>query len=152
MVLCCTTLYRWWFPTKSEQYRIRGKLILVGNGQYPLDHDVTLQEARRHQWIRLTDAARESFLCPDIPGAAFIDDHANSKNRPEKKHEDAPAAGGTDVATTGDDIIPPPADNFLLMLLVPTRCDYLRLTNNMYRQIDETTEQHPGWTCRRVNP
>jgi hypothetical protein len=147
-------LYRWWFPTKSEQYRIRGKLIFVGNGQYPLDQDVTLQEARRHQWIRLTDAARESFLCPDIPGAAFIDDDGNNKNRPEKKHEDdaQEAAGGTDAAATGDDIVPPPPDNFLLMLLLPKHVDYVKLGKGNYRQVDERNETEGTWSSQRVNP
>jgi len=48
----------WWFPETSEQYRIRGSLLLVGGR----NDDISLQIARKELWGNLNDPARESFL------------------------------------------------------------------------------------------
>lgn len=126
----------WWFPKLSEQYRIRGKLVFVGggDGNFAYDNDKTLQVARKEQWGNLSDSARESFFAQQTPGETFAEESA-----------DIPA-GGRDA----DGKVLPPPDTFLLMLLLPQHCDYLRLTN-MYRQIDTKTEQGQ-WTSERVNP
>lgn len=135
-------VYRWWFPTTNEQYRIRGRVIFVGNGQFPLDQDAALKEARNNQWIRLTDAARDSFLCQTVPWAAY-------DNKVQQSDAGAPNKGGKD-ASTGE-IVPPP-DNFLLMLLLPKHVDYLKLGEINYRQVDERTEKDGTWSSQRVNP
>eukprot|EP00668_Euglena_longa_P019521 GGOE01024294.1.p2 GENE.GGOE01024294.1~~GGOE01024294.1.p2 ORF type:complete len:223 (+),score=36.64 GGOE01024294.1:52-720(+) len=104
----------WWFPKRMEQYRIAGQLELVG-----ADHpDADLRLARLDQWGNWTDRSRETMWSPP-PGAP---------------HDLAPAvvppSGGRD--RTGQ-VLPPP-DNFLLLLLRPSRTDYLRLTDN-FRQV-----------------
>ncbi len=38
----------WWFGKSSEQYRIRGELKFVGNGQFELDDE--LASVRKQQW------------------------------------------------------------------------------------------------------
>eukprot|EP00668_Euglena_longa_P005239 GGOE01006167.1.p1 GENE.GGOE01006167.1~~GGOE01006167.1.p1 ORF type:complete len:199 (+),score=17.45 GGOE01006167.1:412-1008(+) len=124
----------WWFPKRMEQYRIAGQLELVG-----ADHpDADLRLARLDQWGNWTDRSRETMWSPP-PGAP---------------HDLAPAvvppSGGRD--RTGQ-VLPPP-DNFLLLLLRPSRTDYLRLTDN-FRQVYTAAgdvQRPAGWTSTRVNP
>jgi len=114
----------WWFPKTSEQYRVRGSLMLVGD-----DHDDRdLQIARKEMWGNLSDPARESFL----------DDQA------------VMPVGGRDE---DGKVVTVPA-NFLLMLLNPNYVDYLRLTGAQYRQIDQLVEdaEEPTWSSKSVKP
>jgi pyridoxamine 5'-phosphate oxidase len=122
----------WWFPKSSEQYRIRGALLFVGGGEFDRDNDRDLAIARKELWGNLSDAARESFLSQDKPGAAYARDSSVP-------------TGGRDE----DGNLLPPPDAFLLMLLIPKHCDYLRLTN-VYRQDDELVAGE--WESQRVNP
>jgi hypothetical protein len=140
---CVCLLSRWWLPTTNEQYRVRGTIVFVGNGKFPLDDDCTLKEARCNQWIRLTDAARDSFLCQDLPY-----DNDSSRNSNDNRQQKAPP-GGKD-ASTGE-IVPPP-NNFLLMLLLPRHVDYLKLGEVNYRQVDVRDETEGTWSSQRVNP
>jgi pyridoxamine 5'-phosphate oxidase len=123
----------WWFPHTSEQYRIRGRILLVGKGEMDRDDDGELAVARKQLWGNLSDAARESFLAEHLPGKEYVETAT-------------PVAKGG--RTQRGDLLPPP-DAFLLMLLIPNHCDYLRLTN-MYRQVDELGEA--GWSSQRINP
>ena len=121
----------WWFVKSSEQYRIRGKLQFVGCGSFEGDSDAFLTQMRKEQWGNLSDSAREQFYWKD-------------PSVPYTLQNDVPAGG------RGEDgkVLPPPK-NFLLMLLHPTRVDYLRLGDN-YRQIDNLDGEE--WRCERVNP
>jgi PPOX class probable FMN-dependent enzyme len=119
----------WWFAKSSEQYRIRGKLVFVGSGQFDLDE--TLASVRKQQWGNLSDSAREQFFWKD-PGISYSGESTVPK-------------GGRD----DDGKVLPPPDSFLLMLLFPTRVDYLRLADN-FRQIDEIRDG--SWSFSRVNP
>jgi pyridoxamine 5'-phosphate oxidase len=121
----------WWFPKTSEQYRVRGSLILIGNES----DDNALVTARKELWGNISDPARESFLETVVPGEAF----ATSQSKPPE--------GGR-----GEDgkVLSPP-DNFLLMLLDPSDCDYLRLSGGQYRQMDARAKDS-GWSYQRVNP
>lgn len=119
----------WWFSKSSEQYRVRGALEFVGH-----DHtDAELISVRKSQWGNLSDSAREQFYWQD-PGVPFQGDDGGS----------VPEGG------RGEDgkVLAPP-DDFLLMLLRPTRVDYLRLGDN-FRQVDE--EAGTEWTMTRMNP
>lgn len=118
----------WWFAKSSEQYRIRGQLKFVGADE----KDVFLSTCRKEQWGNLSDLAREQFFWID-PGLPFEE----QATVPE---------GGRD----SDGKVLPPPDNFLLMLLYPKRCDYLRLGDN-FRQIDSMNDDQI-WDVRRVNP
>ena len=117
----------WWFAKSSEQYRVRGKLQFVGGDE----SDDFLVRMRKEQWGNLSDMAREQFYWRD-PSIEY---------EPQVK---VPEGG------RGEDgkVLPPP-DNFLLMLLNPTRVDYLRLTDN-FRQFDELEGEK--WMEKRVNP
>eukprot|EP00747_Dinoflagellata_sp_TGD_P171330 gnl/TRDRNA2_/TRDRNA2_205143_c0_seq1.p1 gnl/TRDRNA2_/TRDRNA2_205143_c0~~gnl/TRDRNA2_/TRDRNA2_205143_c0_seq1.p1 ORF type:complete len:253 (+),score=30.85 gnl/TRDRNA2_/TRDRNA2_205143_c0_seq1:259-1017(+) len=118
----------WWFSQSSEQYRIAGKLQLVG----PEDAG-DLQTARQEQWVKLSDKAREQFWW-DMPGIAYSGEQT------------VPSGGrGSD-----GEILPPP-DAFLLLLLWPQRVKYLRLTDNL-AGVDEYESAEGKWTTFRVNP
>lgn len=121
----------WWFTKSSEQYRIRGELKFVGGtGQFELDEK--LASVRKQQWGNLSDLAREQFFWKE-PGLLY----SGESTVPE---------GGR--GEDGKEVLPPP-DTFLLMLLFPTRVDYLRLGDN-FRQIDQVKDG--TWTLARVNP
>jgi len=127
----------WWFPKTNEQYRIRGRLILVGqHDEDDQDVDTTLKNARKELWGNLSDPARESFLGSLIPGERY---------------------GGEDTVTipvggrNEEDGKPvPPPENFLLMLLDPINVDYLLLGRDQYRQAD--VRDMGKWSYERLNP
>ena len=100
---------------------------------------------RKQQWGNLSDLAREQFYWenPGIP-------HSSSTTSEEEEDAKGLPFGGRD----GDGKVLPPPDTCLLMLLYPTKIDYLRLGDN-YRQVDEWDlggENVGGWKSRRVNP
>jgi hypothetical protein len=130
----------WWFPKTSEQYRIRGTVQFIGGkDKYPYDNNPTMIVARKSTWGNISDSARESFYdIPNIPG------------QPYSQHPVTIPVGGRDV-NNNNAVIQPPPDNFLLLLIIPTYCDYLRLTN-MYRQIDTYDDKNGQWISTRVNP
>lgn len=118
----------WWFGKSSEQYRIRGQLKFVGGDEC----DPFLLTARKEQWGNMSDPAREQFFW---------------------KHPGLPFDGQADVPQGGrgeDGKVLPPPDNFLLMLLYPSRCDYLRLTDN-FRQVDDINDDK-SWATNQVTP
>lgn len=117
----------WWFAKSSEQYRIRGELKFVGEN----DKDNYLLSTRKEMWGNLSDPAREQFFWKD-PGSTFESDSIVP-------------TGGRD----NDGNVLPPPDNFLLMLLYPKTCDYLRLGDN-FRQVDTLVNEK--WNTNRVNP
>ena len=122
----------WWFPKSSEQYRIRGPLVFVGGDE--MNDDRSLEIARKELWGNISDPARESFFGQVVPGEAY-----------EKDTSSIPPGGRDENGK----VLPPP-ENFLLMMLDPTDCDYLRLTGSQYRQMD--TRSPSGWSSKRVNP
>jgi len=155
----------WWFPKSSEQYRISGRLQFIGNNG-PLysytdndakdDDDNTSTDRnnsyfmaeRKQQWGNLSDMAREQFFWekPGIP-------YSSSSTVGVESYAGVPPGGRDD-----DGKLLPPPDSFLIMLLYPSKIDYLRLTDN-YRQVDEwdwvgdgggCSERH--WKSMRVNP
>lgn len=133
----------WWFPKTSEQYRVTGHIVLVGGEQttqveLPFHSDKTLASARKEMWNNCSDAARESFLSQLVPGDPWL---------PTVDGEGSSVPPG---ARDPDGKLLPPPENFLLMLLLPIKVDYLRL-NNMYRQIDHL-DDCGAWSSQRVNP
>ena len=138
----------WWFPKSSEQYRIRGKLQFIGNDG-PLnnnaggssDYNDYFIGERKQQWGNLSDMAREQFYW-DKPGIPYCT---------SKGHERGVPTGGRDDEGK---VLPVP-DTFLLMLLYPTKIDYLKLGEN-YRQIDEWKwndgDDKSRWEQERMNP
>jgi PPOX class probable FMN-dependent enzyme len=122
----------WWFSQSSEQYRIRGRIQLVGEDT----EDDYLRQARKEQWGNLSDSAREQFYWT-TPGILYQ----------EQTSIEIPKGGRDDF--TGS-VLPPPKE-FLLMLLHPSHVDYLRLSDN-YRQIDELDIDSELWNAKRVTP
>eukprot|EP00571_Detonula_confervacea_P003932 CAMPEP_0172326324 /NCGR_PEP_ID=MMETSP1058-20130122/56189_1 /TAXON_ID=83371 /ORGANISM="Detonula confervacea, Strain CCMP 353" /LENGTH=377 /DNA_ID=CAMNT_0013043077 /DNA_START=24 /DNA_END=1157 /DNA_ORIENTATION=- len=151
----------WWFPKSNEQYRIRGRLQFIGNNGpvYSYTNDKNNESSssseqtnnyflaeRKQQWGNLSDTAREQFYWEN-PGIPFSSTWEQGKGVPP---------GGRDEDNEGK-VLPPP-DTFLLMLLYPTKIDYLRLGDN-YRQVDEwdwgdadATAGGCRWKSMRVNP
>lgn len=153
----------WWFSKTSEQYRVAGDIIFVGSPpRTPAEAEGTgttaasvvgvstasaagvslhltpetqlkLQQHRKQQWGNLRDSGREQFYWQQ-PGIDF---------------------GGKPVVPAGgrgeDGKVLSPPDNFLLMLLVPNKIKYLRLTDN-FAQEGTRQDGTSAWTNLRVNP
>ncbi|KAL3911084.1 MAG: hypothetical protein SGILL_007421 [Bacillariaceae sp.] len=136
----------WWFPKTSEQYRIRGNIILVGGGDNNTESNNITDIARKELWGNLSDPARDSFLDDStiIPGEVFVESNK------EQTTTKTTTGGGRDPET--GKVIQPPPSNFLLMLLSPTNVDYLRLTGAQYRQVDTLDSTTKQWSSKRVNP
>lgn len=132
----------WWFGKSNEQYRIRGRLVFVGDENkkhFPYDNDNELIAARKEAWGNMSDSGREAFFMEPTPGEQYVE---------STKDSDVPE-GGRDK----DGKVLPPPGNFLLMLLIPNYVDYLRLGKDQYRQIDEfEVVGEKEWTMQRVNP
>mmetsp|Transcript_11551 Transcript_11551/g.17483 ORF Transcript_11551/g.17483 Transcript_11551/m.17483 type:complete len:349 (-) Transcript_11551:322-1368(-) len=127
----------WWFSKSSEQYRIRGQLKFVGADET----EPYLLQSRKEQWGNLSDMAREQFYWED-PGLTYSTSSTEKENAGDSGGDGGDGGDGHGEGTIpagGRDehgkVLPAP-DNFLLMLLYPTRCDYLRLTDN-FRQVEE---------------
>lgn len=127
----------WWFSESSEQYRIRGSLLLGGEGA---PEESEFAAPRLEAWRGLSDPAREQFFWP-APGPF------------DPSTPPAPPGGRDEQGA----ILPPPP-NFLLMLLVPTQVKYLRLRDNLaildVREGDvlEKAGANEVWAVSRINP
>lgn len=136
----------WWFPKSSEQYRVRGRLQFIGNGG-PLNTENAKESnhkdyfigERKQQWGNLSDMAREQFYW-DEPGLPYCT---------TKGHDQGVPPGGRDEEGR---VFPVP-DSFVLMLLYPTKIDYLKLGEN-YKQVDEWkwNGDESQWEQLRMNP
>ena len=178
----------WWFSQSSEQYRIAGKLFLIGGSAEDtsvisksndhLRHGDKLSsemkndiikaylEERKRQWGNLSDNAREQFYWnwpgkeydgppEDIPvgGRENLQDDLKALNI---KEEDVKS--DENRATKMGKVLEPP-ENFMLLLLQPNCCKYLRLSDN-FAQRDElffdtatvSAEDENDWRCYRTNP
>ncbi|KAL7567317.1 hypothetical protein ACA910_015691 [Epithemia clementina (nom. ined.)] len=153
----------WWFPSRKEQYRIRGALHFVGADKtttatattattpplvFETNEDEIFAKARLDLWAKLSDPARESFYQVGCPGQAYTtpnDNNNEEKEEEEEKEEIAndpaplPVRDGRDA---DGKVVPPPPDNFVLVVLNPNYVDYLRLGGTQYRQIDQ--KQQPA--------
>eukprot|EP00633_Aureoumbra_lagunensis_P009208 CAMPEP_0197315204 /NCGR_PEP_ID=MMETSP0891-20130614/37193_1 /TAXON_ID=44058 ORGANISM="Aureoumbra lagunensis, Strain CCMP1510" /NCGR_SAMPLE_ID=MMETSP0891 /ASSEMBLY_ACC=CAM_ASM_000534 /LENGTH=227 /DNA_ID=CAMNT_0042804045 /DNA_START=28 /DNA_END=714 /DNA_ORIENTATION=+ len=153
----------WWFSKSSEQFRISGNLKYIGSNET----DPFLLSLRKQQWGNLSDKAREQFFWAETPKSPVIESSSSSSS--------SIPPGGRDE---NGKLLQPP-DIFLLVLLQPSSCDYLRLTDN-FRQYDSllpspasttatssnendndlkespstcnTVEVVDNWLCSRVNP
>tara|TARA_A100001035_G_scaffold215413_1_gene175233 strand:+ start:345 stop:866 length:522 start_codon:yes stop_codon:yes gene_type:complete len=117
----------WWFSQTKEQYRLLGKLKLVGGDE----SDAELLSVRKQQWGNLSDPAREQFYWQP-PG--------------EYSGESQVPAGGRDDEGKVLDV----PDSFLLMLLYPSQVKFLRLTDNFAQK--DSLDANAVWSEARVNP
>ena len=114
----------WWFPLSKEQYRLSGLIHYVGSD------DTERRSLRLERWTGLSDASKKSFFTPNGPGSPWIDEAILDE-------------------CENLDTIP---ENFLVVLVEATACDYLRLTDN-FRQIDtRSDDDETTWSSLRVHP
>ena len=119
----------WTFPESREQFRIAGRLALIGPG-HP---DPGFRDARIGMWAELSVPSRLTFSWPE-PGAPRAD---SSRFR---------------VAAADPDH---PSDTFGLLLLEPERVDHLDLRASPHERI--LYRRAPGdfpatWDASNVNP
>lgn len=130
----------WYFPKSREQFRLMGRLTLVGE-----DHNnEELMNARQHQWQDLSDAARTQFAWSD-PGQVRSAEDAFDPPLPDPVH---------------------PLPHFCLLLLDPVQVDHLELKGDPQNRHLYTLEpaQTDGdltldsnfeaqqWSVQEVNP
>lgn len=117
----------WYFPNTREQFRLAGKLTLVG-ADYP---EPKLHNARQTTWQNLSDATRLQFTWPN-PGKV-------------KEKEDA----------TGSSPLPKPEKplpNFCLVLLKPVWVDHLELKGNPHHRWLYQLKDDEYWSTQTINP
>ena len=137
----------WWFLKSSEQYRIRGKLTVVGDIEESPDAAPELIAARKQQWGNLRDSAREQFYWTH-PGLPLDQVPEGMMDGPKCSNKlDIPSGGrGSDGK-----VLPPPK-TFLLLLLWPEHVDYLRLTDNCRMDFRRLPGNDDIWQGEEVTP
>lgn len=136
----------WYFTRTREQFRLRGSLRIVGEGD-----DEKWLRARTRAWKALSDKARSQFAW-DTPGMPL-------RSHPEQQAEDLMQPGGQT-----------PLPTFGLVVLRVERVDQLSLKQNrrwIHRNVDcqdeeeskgalnnnsEDFEAHGSWSSWEVNP
>lgn len=120
----------WYFPKTREQFRLLGRLTLVGEDC----GDSYLLQARQLQWHDLSDAARLQFAWAH-PGQSRADADAFNPPHPDPNQ---------------------PLANFCLLLLEPSHVDHLELrgepqNRRLYHK--ETDSAHESqWSVEDINP
>jgi PPOX class probable FMN-dependent enzyme len=112
----------WYFPETREQFRLFGRVTVVGPGDTP-EH----LALRTRVWSALPDLARRSFTWPD-PGAA----RAPSSDFRSESPADPPAC-------------------FLLLVLDPDHVEHLDLREQPHARTRFQRGDH-GWSLEAVNP
>lgn len=116
----------WYFPKTREQFRLFGKLILVGENH----GDVGLQKARQIAWQELSDAARLQFAWPEP-----------LKSRASFEKFSPPPPDPLN-----------PLSHFCLLLLEPTKVDHLELRGEPQNRHLYWLDGERGWEEKEVNP
>jgi PPOX class probable FMN-dependent enzyme len=115
----------WYFANTREQFRLAGKLTLVGHQ----DSNSFLQSARAVTWQELSDAARTQFTWSD-PGKPRVENQEFNQQPPD------PLA---------------PLPNFCLLLLNPDRVEHLELRGDPQNRRIYTYDGQL-WAMQEVNP
>lgn len=105
----------WYFQISREQFRISGKLFLVGEGKYEgvmSDPPPAWLDLRREMWANMSAATKATFSSW-APG------------RPKTPAEEVEPLGSEGAEAKGDVDVASPF--FALLLLEPARVDHLRL-------------------------
>jgi pyridoxamine 5'-phosphate oxidase len=117
----------WYFTKTREQFRLLGKLTVVGV-DYP---DRSLQQARRLVWQSLSDAARSQFAWP-TPGQPRTPKSSAFSNSPLSQDE--------------------PLVNFCLLLLDSERVEHLELRGEPQNRWRYSLDELQGWLVEQINP
>lgn len=116
----------WYFTKTREQFRLLGKLSVVGVD----DSDESLQKARRLVWQSLSDGARSQFAWP-APGQ-LRDESSAFSNSPLSSSE--------------------PLANFCLLLLDSKRVEHLELRGEPQNRWRYSFDELQGWLVEQINP
>jgi PPOX class probable FMN-dependent enzyme len=116
----------WYLPKTREQFRITGKLILVGENHKNLE----LIKARESLWQEISDAAKTQFYWPEP-----------RQKRAEPEHFTPPNSHPIK-----------PLSNFLLLLLEPEKVDHLELRGEPQNRHFYWQNQEGIWLSEVVNP
>lgn len=112
----------WYFPNTREQFRLCGRVRIVGADA----QDLSLVEERRAVWRRLSDSTKAQFGW-GRPG---------SPAQPEIS---------TDVSAE-------PPETLCLLVLSPSRVDHLRVDVSPHRRTLHQQDSAGRWESYRVNP
>ena len=118
----------WYFPVTREQYRVRGIVKVVEQG------DEEMGRAREIAWKNMSDPGRQQFLWPH-PGlerSGMDEEQYRTKEYPGK---DSPVA-----------------PDFCLCCVHVLRVDHLSLKTNERFEYSRDATQYSSWTTARVNP
>eukprot|EP00884_Botryococcus_braunii_P001666 jgi/Botrbrau1/114/Bobra.0022s0102.2 len=125
----------WYFPESREQYRILGKLTVIGE-EYP---DAEMLQARQKMWNSLSQSARDQFAWPH-PGLPLPPEEDESQHRRNSEGE----APGPHQA---------PLSPFCLVILEPWTVDYLSLRGNHRIKFSRRDDESGTWWAEMpVNP
>ena len=116
----------WYFTQTREQFRISGTLYLVTSQATDSD----LQQARQTTWQNLSNSARSQFAWSD-PAQPAADKSAFDVKSPDPNE---------------------PLDNFCLLLLTPTKIDYLQLRSEPQQRCIYNLQPDQTWITQWVNP
>ena len=119
----------WYLSESWEQYRFEGEMIVVSG---ETGADPKLQRLRSDLWEKLSPRTRKTYLNPRGPGVPIVD------------------GMDSEIADLCEDIdLDRPLKYFGLLLLVPTKVDYLNLKTNTRRLYSCTAG---NWTFQDIQP
>jgi pyridoxamine 5'-phosphate oxidase len=116
----------WYFTETREQFRLAGKLTLVGADC----DDAELQKARVSTWQDLSDNARIQFAWAP-PGKQRTNLEVFTPPQPDAIN---------------------PLPEFCLLLLDPVKVDHLQLRGEPQNRYLYTRDDLGNWTCVEINP
>lgn len=116
----------WYFPKTREQFRLSGRLMMVDADC----SDADLGDARRQQWLELSDNARLQFAWP---------------------HPGKPRTSAADAFTPPAPDSHHPPDTFCLLVLTPDAVDHLELKGDPQNRTLYMQVEHQ-WQIQDVNP
>eukprot|EP01097_Dermamoeba_algensis_P006919 TRINITY_DN4320_c0_g1_i5.p1 TRINITY_DN4320_c0_g1~~TRINITY_DN4320_c0_g1_i5.p1 ORF type:complete len:259 (-),score=55.47 TRINITY_DN4320_c0_g1_i5:37-813(-) len=168
----------WYFPITREQWRISGKLSIIGK-EVCINHTGVnldmLEEERKLSWSKMSDAGRSSFAWP-TPGEERGEDDSlfisalppNEETKAEKRNEDVTKGGGSEQSSalfgfSSKEELKTAVDqaynNFCLVLLEPENLEVLCLKYNptqkrwkFQQKKEEQKEEKAVWSRVFVNP
>lgn len=116
----------WYFTKTREQFRLLGKLTVVG-----VDYsDESLQKARRLVWQSLSDGARSQFAWPT----------------PGQLRDESSAFSNSQLSSSE------PLANFCLLLLDSERVEHLELRGEPQNRWKYSLDESQGWLVEQINP
>jgi PPOX class probable FMN-dependent enzyme len=132
----------WYFPSTREQYRLSGTVRIVDSRVV----DGTLRDAVRRRWDDLSDSTKGQFTGPP-PGSprATLEPSGAGRSRDARSF-----AKSEDESLSGAPLGAPAT--FCMLILDPTRVDYLRVDSTPHRRTVYHIDEDGNWRDRPINP